>query len=153
MYLWDPDPRDAVGRSFTLRYFSYEEGREAACATTIVGFIITTQVVRFVLFGFRNANDYSAFHDVPAFIIFLSKVLTTYAVLLLFAIIFHEFTSIRRAWQVSVNALKHSVNSPRLNNNNQLLSPRLASGGLQKPDAKLQQAPLRSGVDVNPTTS
>ena len=108
MYLWDPDPTDRVGRDFTMRYYSYHDGTEAACATTIVGLVVASQVVRFILFAFKNANDFASFYDAPAFIIFVAKILAVYGLLLVVAIIFHEFGGIKNAWDASIGvALKN----------------------------------------------
>ena len=111
MFLWDPDPHDKIARDFVLRYYSYREGTEAACATTIVGFIVASQVVRFIVFAFRNANDYASLYDAPALIIFITKILVVYGVLLIFAVVFHEFVGIKRAWQASVSLALKNRNS------------------------------------------
>ncbi|KAH9255818.1 hypothetical protein BASA81_006219 [Batrachochytrium salamandrivorans] len=112
--LWDPERGDTVGRDFVLRFYSYRDGTEAACANTIVLFTICSQVVRFLLFAFRNANDFQSYHDGPAFIIFLMRVLGVYVLSLMGALAYHHWEEIRATWTTAANeAVKTTIGNRR----------------------------------------
>jgi len=100
--LWEPDRRDHVGRQFILRYFSYRDGNEAHCSIILLGFFVSAQAIRFVIFALQQATDFSAAHDMPLFLLFLVRILAVNAVLFLVIVVVHEMPRLRGAWRESL---------------------------------------------------
>jgi len=91
IFLWDPSPRDPNGRKYVLRYFDYHDCNKTHCATWLFSLGIFAQAVRFVIFSFRNSNDFHSLHDTPLFLIFIFKVLSCHVVALLLMTLIQEW--------------------------------------------------------------
>jgi len=91
MFLWDPSPNDKNGRNYVLRYFGYADSNKTFCATSLFSLWTLAQAVRFVIFGFRNSNDFHSLYDTPLFLIFIFKVLSCHVVALLIMTVIQEW--------------------------------------------------------------
>jgi hypothetical protein len=90
--LWEPDVEiDKVARSFTLRYFSWEEHHFVADLTWMFALWTLALSMRFVIFAIDNANAYNSAFDIPLFVTFVGKILLLHLTALIMMTLVHEF--------------------------------------------------------------
>ena len=84
-----PEPGGRNGRSYVLRYFGYVDNNKTHCATSLFSLWTFSQAIRYVVFGFRNSNDFHSLHDTP--LLFIFKVLSCHVVALLIMTMIQEW--------------------------------------------------------------
>mmetsp|Transcript_9496 Transcript_9496/g.15558 ORF Transcript_9496/g.15558 Transcript_9496/m.15558 type:complete len:916 (-) Transcript_9496:66-2813(-) len=99
-YLWSPVDSDANGRKYVMRYFGYVDSNKTHCATSLFSLWTIAQAARFLIFGFRNSNDFHSLYDTPLFLIFIFKVLSCHVVALLIMTLIQEtyYPMLEKTW-------------------------------------------------------
>ena len=98
--VWEPDAdNDRVGRTFMMRYFSWEEQHFVADLTWLFALWTLSLSIRFVFFAVSNANAYNSAYDIPLFLVFLGKVLVLHVTALIMMTFVHELYIATTTWK------------------------------------------------------